>query len=697
VSAVVADVILSARSSLCTGAWRRALVLLCLSALAIGAWTAPAHAATPRSPTLGPSDAVIDGASANIQSLNGMSMARDGTGALVYLKNVLGVPHVFVSRLAGGVFTAPVQVDAGLMGASSQPVIASGQGGLLVAAFVNGGTLYVVQAANSSTPVSAPAALFPGARNPSISMSNFGKAYLAFTDTGGAGGGDVRAAYYFQGQWALEPSPLDATPSDAAGTGTGRPDVIAAGDGVGIVVWGEGGHIYTRRVVGTAPSSVVEQADPPSLAGWSETSAGNPSISAGGDSDYASVTFQEQFTNGAATQSRVLMNRLHGSQYDGASAVDGATTGGAEGADQPQTAVTEYGRGFVTSETDQTHQLYATTVGTDDSPGQIERVDSLPNSDPPDAVPAPAGLVSNLIAWQQTPGVAGTAEIRVRYAADGSDLGPEQVVSDPSLGATDADLGLVAAGDVSGDAAVAWVQGTGSSTSIVAVQLFQAPGGFVASNSFRWTRTASPLLKWSGAAELWGSPTYVLRIDGAVVGQTTGTAMFAPAPLANGRHSYQLTAFNIAGLNTASTPATIFVDTVAPTAKLKLSGTSIVNTREALSVAYTDPPPPGLPKTAASGVSTVYVRWGDGSPKARIRRTTAGHVYARIRTYTITLTVTDRAGNKTVITHKIKIKAKAKPKRTKKRHGKGKKSHAARAPAGTPAQLVINPPAGGSP
>jgi hypothetical protein len=31
-----------------------------------------------------------------------MSIARDGTGALVYLKDVLGVPHVFVSRLAGG-------------------------------------------------------------------------------------------------------------------------------------------------------------------------------------------------------------------------------------------------------------------------------------------------------------------------------------------------------------------------------------------------------------------------------------------------------------------------------------------------------------------------------------------------------------------------------------------------------------------
>jgi hypothetical protein len=623
-----------------------------------------------------------------------MSMARDGTGALVYLKDVLGVPHVFVSRLAGGVFTAPVQADPGLLGASSQPVIASGPGGLLLLAFVNGGTLYVDQAATSTSPLSAPTALFSGAVSPSISISNFGKAYLAFTDTGGAGGGDVRAAYYFQGQWALESAPLDANPADVAGKGAGRADVIAAGDGVGIVIWGEGGHIYTRRVVKTTPSAVVEQADPPSFDGWSEVSAGSPSISAGGDSTYASVTFAEQLTNGSAVQSRVLMNRLHAAQYDGASAADGATTGGAEGADQPQTAVTEYGRGFATSETDQTHQLYATAVGTNDAPGQIERVDSLPNSDPPDAAPATAGLVSNLIAWQQTPGVAGTPEIRVRYAADGSDLGPEQVVSDPSLGATDADHGLVAAGDVSGDAAVAWVQGTGSSTSIVAIQLFQAPGGFVASNSFRYTTTATPPILWSGAAELWGSPTYMVRIDGALVGQTAGTQMIVPGPLSNGRHSYQLAAVNLAGLSTAAAPATIFVDTIRPKATLKLSGTSIVNTRQSLRVAYTDPPPLGLPKTAASGVDTVYVRWGDASPKARIRRTTASHVYTRIRTYTITLTLTDRAGNRTVITHKIKIKAKPKPKR-KHKHGKTKKSHAARAPGGAPAQLVINPPGGG--
>jgi PKD repeat protein len=165
----------------------------------------------------------------------------------------------------------------------------------------------------------------------------------------------------------------------------------------------------------------------------------------------------------------------------------------------------------------------------------------------------------------------------------------------------------------------------------------------------------------------------MLRIDGAQVGQTTATQMVPPAPLANGRHSYQLSATNRAGVTTNSPVATVFVDTVAPRARWKLSGTAIVNTHEQLRINYSDPPPAGLPRSAASGVTTVYVNWGDRSARERIRRTTASHVYARIRTYTITITVIDRAGNRTVIVHKVKIKAKPKPKKHKKHKKAGRK------------------------
>ena len=77
-------------------------------------------------------------------------MARDGTGGLVYLKAVGGVAHVFVSALLGGQFQAPTEVDAGLGAASSQPVIAAGNGGVLLIAFINAGGLYVVDRASAT-------------------------------------------------------------------------------------------------------------------------------------------------------------------------------------------------------------------------------------------------------------------------------------------------------------------------------------------------------------------------------------------------------------------------------------------------------------------------------------------------------------------------------------------------------------------
>ena len=156
------------------------------------------------------------------------------------------------------------------------------------------------------------------------------------------------------GNWGVEPGSFNVTPADDAGTGTGRPAVAAAGDGVGIVVWGEGGHIYTRRVwgippSGSGPSIAYEQADIPSLGGWSEVSVSDPVIGSGGDSSYVAVAFNEVFANGSQQQSRVLMRRLRGGIYDILAQSDGLSTPGVEGADDPQIAAGEYGQGFVTS------------------------------------------------------------------------------------------------------------------------------------------------------------------------------------------------------------------------------------------------------------------------------------------------------------------------------------------------------------
>jgi hypothetical protein len=628
-----------------------AIVAALLAALL--AFAAGASAATRRTPTLAPSDTVVDGPNPGILALSGLTVARDGTGGLVYLRQVAGVAHVFVSELVGGTFHGAVQVDAGLASPSSQPVIAGTNGGELLVAFVNRGELYAAEKPSATGSWGAPVPISPGAASPSLSMSTFGKAYLAFTGAGD-GGHDVRVAYFNLGHWALAAAPLDVNPADDSGTGSDAPQVATAGDGTAIVAWGEAGHIYTRRVLRTSPSVIDQQVDPPSVGGWSEVSASDPQISTGGDSSYAAVAFNELLAGGGMQQTRVLVNGLRASDVDGARAADGLSTPGADGADQPRIAVNEYGAGFVTAEQDQSHNLFTTTLGGNENPESTAQVNSLVEQDDPDAVPATAGTVSTLIAWQQSPGSAGPPEIRIRYASDGSTLGPEQIASSPELGSTDANLGLFAGGDLSGDAAVAWVQGSGSQTRIVAGQLFQAPGSITPATLFSYATSVHPILTWSPASERWGTPRYTLTVDGTAVATATTTTIRAPIALSQGRHVWAVTASNLAGLSTVSRSSTVFVDSVAPQVSFKITGTRHPGSRIWITVRDTDTPH-GIERAQASGIASVKVGWGDGS-KSTVKRVKS-HVYSRSHTYIVKVIVTDRAGNRTVKTKKLKITA----------------------------------------
>lgn len=633
-------------------------------ALLIAGALAPAAAAQPSpSPTT-----TVDGPSAAIASLNGLSVARDGTGGLVYLKTVGGVSHAFVSALIGGRFQPPQQVDAGLPLATSQPVIAAGNGGVLLVGFINGGALYVADKATTTAAFGSPKALAGAASNPSLQMSNFGKAYLAFTVADGAGH-DVRAAYYVGGNWSLESAPLNAvSAADDAGTGTGAPTVATAGDGVAAVAWGEGGHVYSRRVWGTSPSVVDEQADVPSLAGCGELSAGHPAAATEGNSSFVDVAFQEVVACGGGQQTRVLVNRLRASQYDGAVAADGLSSGGGDSAADPQVVMTEYGQGFVTSERTTSNDVVALELGNDGAPGGFFQINTLAGTSPPDPIPAIAGLFSDFITWQQNPGTTGPAEIRMRYEPRASTLGAEEVLSSPGLGPTDAARGLAAGGDSGGDAAVAWVQGTGASTRIVAEQLYEPPGGVVPAGKPAYVRTSQPALHWTPSNARWGPITYTVRVDGVVVGQTTSAALQVPSPLGDGPHTWNVLVANPAGLTKTSRAVRVFVDTVAPTLGTRLSGARRVDAILKLRLSYRDAPPTGLPARDASGVKSLTVHWGDGTTthvKRGTRRIT--HRYTRPGHYRITITILDRAGNRHTVVRRLKI-VKARAKAPKKRH-----------------------------
>jgi hypothetical protein len=354
---------------------------------------------------------------------------------------------------------------------------------------------------------------------------------------------------------------------------------------------------------------------------------------------------------------------------DGVSAVDGLSTPSSEGATDPQLAVAEYGTGWVTSARTNSDGLFATALGDNGAlAGPAAQVNTIPSAAPPYQVPVIDGYHADFIAWQQESGTTPGGVISLRWAGDGVTLGPEQVLSSPLQGPTDAADGLAAAGDIGNDAAVAWLQGLPGATQLMVDQLYQPPSGFSPVKAFAYSTTPQPFVAWTRPSG-WGPMTYSLNVDGIPVGQLGSTSATIPGPLSDGPHSWLVTATNPAGQQNRSRVATVFVDTVAPTASLALPKRKALGDVVRALLRYADLPPAGLPATDASGVATVVVRWGDGtSTRLVLGRHVLTHVYKRARRYQIILIVTDKAGNRTKVVKVLRI-IKRKPKAAAKSRG----------------------------
>ena len=324
----------------------------------------------------------------------------------------------------------------------------------------------------------------------------------------------------------------------------------------------------------------------------------------------------------------------------------------------------EFGHGLITSTHQDSNQLFAGLLGTNATGAGTLRVDSLSNTAAPDAVPAMAGASIDLIAWQQSSGGAALPEIRVRYSSDGITFGPELVLSSPALGPTDADLGLAAAGDYSGNAAVAWVQGSGDSTEIVADQLYEPPSNFVASTRFRYVRSARPRLTLVGVARPLGAgPVHGHDRLGAGVPHRRDIARAADAPqrpthlgrdsLEPGRPERQHARGQGLGRH-------------RPAARqLCRSGVVRQVGRTIRVFVTTDDHPPGVSAASASGTVSVTVRWGAGKSTRIVH--SSSHVFTKPGRYKLTIVATDRAGNKTTVVRSLTIKPKPKPRRRRRR------------------------------
>jgi hypothetical protein len=596
--------------------------LALLAALAALACPAAASAAVPGNFFAGEP---VDGPSADIQSLGDLDVARDGSGALTYVKRVAGIDHIFVSRLVDGAFQAPEQVDAGLAGAGAQPVVAASDGGRLVVAFVSGGGVFTVVRPAGAPGYAAPQQVAVSGSDPDVEMSINGVAYATWTTAG-----DVVAARLERNATVFNgvPGALDINPAATAGTGTGRAKVAVAADGVATVVWGESGHVYARRIfelrLSAAPQDLGDGAD-------------IPEIGTEDDSSFAWVIFREG--------GQAIARRLVGSQFDPPVAVENA-----EVPDSIDLALNGRGVGYGAVGGATSLGAYGAVLKDDlFNPGVV--------IDTGGVVSAPAAAVAEsgdgLVAYQADPGAPAIHARAYDYVPASRAVtapGPDVLLSNPALGAADAAHGLAAAADRAGDIAIAFVQGTPEARLIVAASFDRAPGSFRASTTSKWRPFARPPLRWSPAFELWGPLTYTVLIDDKPAGQTTSTGITVPGMVRDGLHRWRVIATDRRGQSSSTPSRNLRVDATPPKVSVRISGARKRSAPVKVSARVSD----ASGTTAkASGLKVVRISFGDGS------RTVVGrhaiHRYGRSGKVTVRVIAADKAGNVVTVRRRITI------------------------------------------
>ncbi|HEX4363721.1 MAG TPA: hypothetical protein VHZ75_04165 [Solirubrobacteraceae bacterium] len=611
---------------------RRLLALSPLLVLALGLGLA--LPAAPARAALIAGDA-IDGPSSDITSLGGVDLARDGSGGLVYVKQAGGAGHIFAARFQDGAFQPPEQLDAGLP-ASSQPVVAASDGGRLAVVFVSGGYVYgVVRPAGGAW--SAPAPLAAGT-SPALDLSINGTGYASFTT-----GGEVRVARLdrLTNGWTLLDQAANIDPAQPAGVGDGRSRVAISADGVGIVTWGENGHVYARKMFDEALSNAPQDLTPASFDGRTATDSELPDVDAEDDSSFAWVVFHQTFADGS---SRILARRQRGTQFDPPVAVDDFS---GEPVGAPRLDMN--GRGVAVTMTSgvQTGQPMAAFTDRDVFTAASRYFGG--SAAEPAIAPAIAENDAGLLAAVITPS-GGAPEVDVRTIENGKPGSLESVLSRPELGAVQPDLGFDAAADRSSGVVVAWVQGDGADRRIVAGYLDRAPGAFAGYTSQGCCQSALPRLSWQASANLWGPVRYSVAVDGRVVGETTDTHFQLTTPLAGITHRWQVTAADPHNQMKRARSRRLTIDDVAPRLAVRYSRAQRAVT---VSVRARDPSGAGH---RASGVSSIVVSWGDRTRGVRggsmLR---ARHRYGHAGLFPLEITASDRAGNRSRSARTVRI------------------------------------------
>jgi hypothetical protein len=533
----------------------------------------------------------VDGA--NVVALGNVDVARDGNGAIAYLRSDGG----FVARITGGAFGAPEPVAP----AATEIKVAAGDGFRLAVAWVAGGNVYanVAQGGPAPTPFQGPVQLGgPDAHNIDIDLGVNGAAYVVWEQAG-----DVRAARLQDSAWTIIPQPLDVVPANEAGTGALRPKVGVSAEGYAVATWGDKGpdgftKVWARRITGLNLSVASQQV---SLDGGGL--ADSPDIDVEDDGSFAWVVFRQDLGG----VSRTLGRRLIGSAFEAPEAIDANLPSSAPKVDMSGNGggyAVAQGAGGVVLGAWLDHDHFQPATRLDAGGGAAPEVATSDRRD-------------SALAWLSGP-VA-----RVRLKPNDGPLGPEVTLSRPDLGPV---AGLSLGGDRVGDFVVAMVQ----AQTLTAGVYDRPPGRPFIETSQTYKRKTRPVLHWREGLDLWGQQTYRVYVDGVLVGATTNDTLIPATPLKAGRHSWVVEAVDRAGQTSRSRVRTLKIDSLAPRLRVKTSGG---RTRK-ITVRAVD--------RGGSGLDHVTVDYGDHSKPAHVK--TSRHRY-RHGTFTLKVAAVDKAGN----------------------------------------------------
>ena len=601
----------------------------------------------------------VDGPSAEIGRLGDLDVARDGSGALVYLRRDGGERHVFAARLSNGAWSAPERIDQGLAGDSAAPVVAVADGGRVAIAFSSGGQLYGVARPAGAPGWPAPSLVYGDSpvSQVAIDMSINGVAYVVFA-VAGASASDVRAARLGDATFALIPEPLDVHPARDAGDGAGRPRVAVSADNNAVAIWGETvapgrTSVFARRLTLLVPSAAPQEVSLAELEGRPGVSADLPELEIEDDGSFAWAVFRQSFDDGGVSRSRGVARRLVGSLFEAPAPIDGLSFASPESAAAPLIDMTGRGVGLASSAASAS-QTFGAVLSLDVfAAGQ--RLDAAASAGPPLATPGLAENGAGLIAWQHDPGAGAQRELRaVAFEPQGptrrpTRVGGEATLSDPALGSVDGAGGLAAAGDRSGNVALAFVQGEGDARRIVVASADRAPSRPVGRSTSNVRRARRPALVWSPARDLWGAPSYVVELDGETIGVTSAARLVPPLPLEDGVHRWTVTAVDRRGQEAVSRTLLLRVDATPPLLELVIAGQRRRKRGLRFDLRASDEYAPG-----ASGVAATRIDYGDGTPPSSLRGTL--HRYRAAGTYVVRASARDRLGNVAVERIELRIR-----------------------------------------